>query len=225
MPQKPTRTVRALVWSENTEPRRVYPCGIHGAVAEHLNCEPDITARTAELADPDFGLSETALSASDVLLWWGHERHHDIPDEVAQRIAGEVIKRGLGFIAIHSSHFSKSFKMLLGTSCSLGSWKESGKLEHIHVVSQNHPIAEGVSDFILPESEQYGEPFDVPEPDEVILKSTWEDGTWFRSGCLWQRGRGKVFYFSPGHETYPNMYDPNVRRILTNAVRHVTLGL
>jgi trehalose utilization protein len=65
----------------------------------------------------------------------------------------------------------------------------------------------------------YGEHFDVPAPDELFLISWFEGGEVFRSGCAWRRGKGKVVYLSPGHETFPIYHDANVQLLVANAVR------
>lgn len=215
----PKAPIRVLAWSENTEPRECYPNGTHGAIADFLKSEPDLQVATAQITDPDQGLSENVLADTDVLIWWGHKHHKDVTDETVARVVRHITERGMGFLPIHSAHHSKPFKALHSTSCDLGSWKEDGAPESLQVVDTTHPIAVGVSDFVLPQTEHYGEPFDVPEPLTVVLRSTWEDGTWFRSGCVWKSGNGTIFYFRPGHETYPIMADANVQKIIKNGVR------
>ena len=64
----------------------------------------------------------------------------------------------------------------------------------------------------------YGEFFDIPEPDELVFISSFSGGEVFRSGCCFKRGKGRIFYFSPGHETYPVYHQPEVRRVIGNAV-------
>lgn len=73
--------------------------------------------------------------------------------------------------------------------------------------------------FELPRTEMYNEPFHVPEPDEVVLEERWEQGEWFRSGAIWTIGKGRVFYFRPGHETFAIYKENPVLQILENAVR------
>lgn len=217
------RTVNVLVWSEFTEPRAVYPKGIHGELADYLNGVPAIRAVTSQISDPGAGLGNDILSRADVLIWWGHQKHAQVPEEAVERIVRRVRNEGMGFIALHSSHFSKPFIKLMGTKCSLGSWREDGKSERVHVVDRFHPISQGVSDFILPNEEMYGEPFDVPRPSNLVLVSIFDtDGAIFRSGMTWTVDKGKVFYFRPGHETFPTFRDPNVRLIIKNAVQWVT---
>lgn len=83
-----------------------------------------------------------------------------------------------------------------------------------------HPIVREVpAEFEIAATEMYDEPFHVPEPDEVILEERWATGEWFRSGAIWKLGKGRVFYFRPGHETYPVFTQPVPLLILTNAVR------
>lgn len=210
--------IRVLAWSEGSEPRDVYPEGINGDIAAFLNTKEDIVAKTAQLSDPKQGLSVEALEETDVLTWWGHMRHKDVDDEAVNRIVQRVKKDGMGLIPIHSSHFSKPFIALNGTPCGLGGWREEGEWEKIKVMAPNHPIVRGVSDFVLPQTEMYKEPFTISEPDEVILQSTFEGGEWFRSGITFTFEKGRVFYFRPGHETYRIMQDENVQKILYNAI-------
>lgn len=212
------RKVKALVWSEFTEPKDVYPKGIHGDIAEYLNLQPDVEARTAQLDDPEQGVSEAMLKWADVLLWWGHQKHRNVTDESLQRIVKRVKEEGMGYFAIHSAHYSRGLIAILGTPCGLGSVGDGGA-ESISVVMPDHPIAKGVKDFVIPRTEFFGEPFGVPEPEAVVFRSTFEKGNniWFRSGCCWTVGKGRVFYFRPGHETYPIMRQPEVQRVIYNA--------
>jgi len=136
-----------------------------------------------------------------MLVWWGHAKHGEVSDKVADVVVRRVREEGMGFIPLHSSHFSKPFIKLMGTKCSLGSWREDGKSEYLHVFDPSHQIAQGIRDFTLPKEEMYGEPFDVPKPESLIFVSTFEaDGAIFRSGMTWTVGKGRIFYFMPGHE-------------------------
>ena len=209
--------IKALVWSEFTEPKDVYPIGIHGDIAKYLNSCGDVEARTAQLSDPDQGVSKDALKWADVLLWWGHQKHRDVTDQSVQRIVQRVKEEGMGYFAIHSAHYSRGLIALLGTGCGLGSVGDGGA-ESISVLMPDHPIAKGIKDFKVERTEFFGEPFDVPEPEAVVFRSTFEkgDNIWFRSGCCWTVGKGRVFYFRPGHETYPIMRQPEVQKVMHN---------
>ncbi|MEM1557184.1 MAG: ThuA domain-containing protein [Thermoproteota archaeon] len=210
--------VRVLVWSERTEPEQHYPNGINGAIASFLNSQ-GMEARASSLNDPGQGLNLELLNYVDVLVWWGHSKHGEVDDDNVENIVKRVRENGMGFIALHSAHFSKPFKTLLGTDCSLGSWREDGLPELIHVFNKKHPIARGIKDFILKSEEMYGEPFAVPKPQDMVFISIFEaDGAIFRSGLTWRIGKGRVFYFRPGHETYPTFRNRNVLKILKNAV-------
>jgi gluconolactonase len=209
--------IRVLVWSEGTEPIDVYSKGINTEIANYLNMLPGIKATPASLKDPDQGLSQKQLDQTDVLIWWGHIRHDEVSDEACDRITKRIREGGMGFIPLHSSFSSKPFKKLMGKSCELGGWREDGKPEYTRVVILQHPIARGIRDYVMPETDMYSEPFDVPEPEAVILRSRWDKGEEFRSGCVWTAGKGRVFYFRPGHETYRGFYNHNVQRILRNA--------
>jgi trehalose utilization protein len=217
--------VQVTVWNEfrheqkaDHEASKIYPKGIHAAIAAHLNGQPGIKARTATLDEPQHGLTDEVLDGTDVLVWWGHCAHKEVADEIVEKVHRRVLE-GMGIILLHSAHFSKIFKKLMGTSCQL-KWREAGEREVLWITRPGHPILQGLNDhFILPHTEMYGEHFDIPEPEETILISSFAGGEVFRSGCVWKRGAGKVFYFRPGHETYPIFKDENVLRILTNAVR------
>jgi trehalose utilization protein len=203
---------------EKTEDRvkAVYPEGIHRALAERL-VDENLIIRTVTLDDPDCGLTEEVLNNTDVIIWWGHMAHHKVPDEVAQRVRDHVHK-GMGAIFLHSAHMSKPFRLLMGTPGTL-TWREDGDRELVWVVNPAHPITQGLGRFIhLEHEETYGEPFAIPNPDEVLFIGNFEGGEVFRSGCTWQRGMGKVFYFQPGHETYPTYYHPDVLRVIRNAI-------
>jgi trehalose utilization protein len=216
--------IRVTVWGENVHEHKneavaaLYPKTMHGTLAEALNAEPGIAATTATLQEPEHGLAPERLRETDVLIWWGHAAHGEVSDAVAERVCSAVWA-GMGAIFLHSAHFSKPFTRLMGTPCSL-TWREAGERERLWVTSRNHPIASGLPDhFELEHEEMYGEPFDVPEPMETVFVSWFQGGEVFRSGLTYKRGAGSVFYFRPGHETYPTYHDANVRRVIANAVR------
>ncbi|MBP1921215.1 trehalose utilization protein [Halorubrum alkaliphilum] len=221
--------VRVTVWNEFRHEREsdvvaeVYPDGIHAVVADAV-AEAGHDIRTATLDEgPDHGLTESVLDDTDVLLWWGHAAHDEVRDEVVERVHDRVLD-GTGFIALHSAHYSKIFKRLMGTSCSL-KWREAAERERLWVVEPGHPIADGLGEYVeLPETEMYGERFDVPAPDTLVFSSWFEGGEIFRSGCCYRRGSGNVFYFRPGHETYPIYHDEAVQQVLRNAVEWAAPG-
>lgn len=217
-------TIRAVVWGENVHEQTnkivadIYPDGMHGCIAAALNSSPQITATTATLQEAEHGLPESRLAETDVLLWWGHAAHGDVSDEVVERVA-EHVWSGMGLIVLHSGHFAKIFKRLMGTPCNL-TWREAGERERLWLTSRNHPIAAGLPDhFELENEEMYGEPFGIPEPMETVFVSWFQGGEVFRSGVTYKRGAGNVFYFRPGHETYPTYHDANVQQVLRNAVK------
>lgn len=217
------RKLRVTVWNEHVHERknravaRIYPHGIHGCIADALRADAMLQVRCATLDEPEHGLSEQLLAKTDVLTWWGHVAHTKVSDKVAERVVARVWE-GMGLIVLHSGHYSKVFKRLMGTSCSL-TWREAGERERLWVCNPGHPIAKGIDRYFeMENSEMYGEPFAVPAPDENIFISWFEGGEVFRSGCTWKRGNGKIFYFSPGHETYPIYFNPHVQQVLRNAV-------
>jgi trehalose utilization protein len=216
--------IRVTVWNEFLHEKKdeavakVYPDGIHKVVAQALAAEADIEARTATLEQPEHGLTEQVLAETDVLTWWGHMGHNLVADEIVDRVQKRVLE-GMGLMVMHSGHFSKIFKRLMGTGCDL-KWREAAEKERLWVVDPAHPIADGLPEcFELPHTEMYGEHFDIPAPDELVLVSWFAGGEVFRSGCCWHRGQGKVFYFRPGHETFDIYYDRTIRKVLVNAVR------
>jgi len=216
--------IRVTVWNEfvhekkHEAVRSVYPDGMHEVIARALNTNSDITARTAWLEQPEHGLTEEVLAATDVLTWWGHMAHHLVADEVAARVQKHVLE-GMGLICLHSAHFSKIFTRLMGTTCSL-KWREAGEPERLWNIEPGHPITQGIGEYFeLPHTEMYGERFDIPTPDKIVFISWFKGGEVFRSGCCFERGHGRIFYFRPGHETFPIYYDKNVQLVIANAVR------
>ena len=216
-------SIRVMVWNEarhektNPAARRVYPQGMHAALAAHLGADPGLSVRTATLDEPEHGLTEAVLAETDVLLWWGHLAHEEVADAVVDRVQRRVLD-GMGLIALHSAHLSRIFRRLMGTSCMLR-WREHGEKERLWVVDPTHPITRGIGAFIeLPETEMYGEFFDVPEPEKLLFVSWFQGGDVFRSGAVWTRGKGRIFYFRPGHETFPQFHNPQVLRVIRNAV-------
>jgi trehalose utilization protein len=217
------KTIKVTVWNENRheqtneQVRSIYPQGIHNKIAGPLS-EEGFQVRTATLDEPEHGLSQDVLNDTDVLIWWGHKAHREVQDEIVERVQQRVLE-GMGLIVLHSGHFSKIFKKLMGTTCDL-KWREADEKERLWVVNPAHPIVEGISSYIeLEKEEMYGEFFDIPQPDELIFVSWFEGGEVFRSGCTYTRGRGKVFYFRPGHETYPTYHNPEILKVISNAVR------
>ncbi|MBA2175513.1 ThuA domain-containing protein [Halobacillus locisalis] len=217
--------MNVLVWNEfrheqeNEVVRDIYPEGIHSAIAEFLE-EDHATVKTATLDEEEHGLTDEVLAETDVLVWWGHKAHEEVSEEVAEKVKQRVLD-GMGLVVLHSAHFSKPFKKLMGTSCDL-KWREADDKERIWVVDPSHPITEGLGEYIdIEKEEMYGEHFDIPTPEELIFVSWFEGGEVFRSGATFRRGRGKIFYFRPGHETYPTYYHKDVQKVIRNGVQWV----
>ncbi len=215
--------LRVTVWNEgqhektNLTVQKVYPDGMHTVIANALR-EQGLEVRTATLDDTEHGLTQEVLDATDVLTWWGHMAHDKVSDAVVERVYQRVLN-GMGLVVLHSGHFSKIFKKLMGTSCDL-KWREANERERIWVVEPGHPIVQGLGDhFDIPHEEMYGEHFDIPAPDTLVFVSWFQGGEVFRSGACYHRGRGKVFYFRPGHETYPTYYQKEVQLVIGNGVR------
>ncbi len=217
-------SIKVTVWNEYRHERKdpnvakVYPEGMHKAIATYLGKQLDLDVRTATLDEPEHGLTDDVLAHTDVLIWWGHMAHEEVSDVVVERVYQRILG-GMGLIVLHSGHFSKIFKKLMGTTCNL-KWREVGEKEKLWVVEPGHPIARGLGPYIEIEStEMYGERFDVPQPDTLVFISWFEGGEIFRSGLCYYRGKGKIFYFRPGHETYPIFYQGEVLKVISNAVR------
>src|SRR5947209_12461101 len=223
MPQLP---LRVTVWGENVHEHQnervgsIYPEGMHEAIAAGLgqSLGNAVDVRTATLQQPEHGLTADVLDTTDVLTWWGHKAHEEVEDAIVKRVQDRVLA-GMGLLVLHSAHYSKIFKALMGTTCSLR-WREADDREVVWCVNPGHPIADGVPEaFIVPQGEMYGEYFDIPQPDELVFLSTYSGGEVFRSGCCFTRGAGRIFYFSPGHEHLPVYHPPIVQRIIANGVQ------
>lgn len=217
-------TIRVTVWGENVHEqksevvRSIYPDGMHNCIASALNKNDGISASSVVLQDAEHGMTAERLAETDVLVWWGHAAHGQVDDAIVERVC-EAVWSGMGMIFLHSAHFSKPFKRLMGAPCNL-TWREAGERERLWVTSRNHPITAGLPDhFELENEEMYGEPFGVPEPLETVFVSWFQGGEVFRSGLTYKRGAGNVFYFRPGHETYPTYHDANVQTVISNAVK------
>jgi len=219
-----TSPLRALVWGEyrhekkNPKVSAIYPEGMHETIAAALRTHSDFEVGTAWLDQPEHGLTDDVLDKTDVLVWWGHMAHSEVKDDIVAKVHKRVLE-GMGLIVLHSGHYSKIFKALMGTTCSL-KWRESTDKERLWNLAPHHPITQGIGDYFeIPAEEMYGEPFGIPTPDELIFVSWFTGGEVFRSGATWQRGHGKVFYFRPGHETYPSYHQAEVQTVIANAVR------
>ncbi len=222
-----TRHLNVTVWNEHVHERRepsvkkIYPDGMHTPIVEGLRRElgNDVTVRVATLDEPEHGLTDDVLVDTDVLTWWGHAAHDSVSESVVDRVHARVLD-GMGIVVLHSGHYSKIFKRLMGTTCSL-IWRSDpgGEREMIWTVNPAHPIAAGVPQpIVIPHQEMYGEFFDIPPPDELVFISSFEGGEVFRGGCCFTRGAGRVFYFSPGDQEYPVYHQVEVQRVIANAV-------
>ena len=171
----------------------------------------------ATLDDINESITEEILADTDVMFWWGHHKHNDVPDEISELVAGAVMK-GMGAVFLHSSHLAKPFRRLLGTSCTLR-WQVTSDLsENLWVSAPYHPITQGIPAVLnIPHEEMYGEPFDIPNAEDIVFMGWFSSGNVFRSGVTFKRGYGKIFYFQPGHEEYPVYHDDVIRKILLNA--------
>ena len=217
--------VRVTVWGENVHEqqedavRALYPQGMHAAIAAGVAARlgDGVSVRTATLQEPEHGLTQSVLDDTDVLTWWGHIAHDQVDDAVVDRVQAAVLG-GMGLLALHSAHYSKVFRRLLGTSCSLR-WRNDGERELVWTVDPAHPIAAGVPHpIVIDAHEMYGEHFDIPAPDELVFISSFAGGEVFRGGCCFRRGAGRIFYFSPGDQDYPIYHHPDVQRVIANAI-------
>ena len=219
--------IRVTIWNEGVHEkkseavRKIYPKGMGWPIAQYLKRQQGIASvHISELHDKDQGLSDKILNNTDVMTWWGHMAHGEVTDENVARVHQRVLN-GMGLVVLHSGHHSKIFRKLMGTGCDLR-WREIGERERIWVVDPAHPIADGLSDYFeLQHEEMYGEHFDIPQPDQQVFVSWFEGGEVFRSGCCWHRSQGKIFYFRPGHETFPTYHDKTVLKVIYNGIKWV----
>jgi len=219
-----TDIIRVTIWNEyrhektNEEIAKLYPYGMHNAIGNYLKAQPGMEIRTATLDEPEHGLTDDVLNSTGILIWWGHMAHGEVSDAVVDKVHDRILS-GMGLIVLHSAHFSKIFRKLMGTTCNL-KWREIGEKERLWVVEPGHPIAAGLGEYIeIEHTEMYGERFDIPQPDTLIFVSWFAGGEVFRSGCCFHRGAGKIFYFRPGHETLPIYHQEEVLRVIANAAR------
>jgi len=219
--------IKVLVWCEHYQDRfqedvmKTYPEFMHNTIADFLKTDENLVVRTATQYTEDWqitdcGITDEVLADTDVIIWWGHAKHGDVPDEIAAKVQKFVLNGG-GFIPLHSAHFCKPFIRLMGTTCGL---RVNGNGKHeIHCVRPGHPITKDVPEnFTLEMEERFYEFYDIPQPDELIYITGHDNGDVFRSGCAYYRGRGKVFYFQPGHETLPTYRNPIIQQVIRNAV-------
>ncbi|MCK9862193.1 ThuA domain-containing protein [Paenibacillus sp. ATY16] len=218
------KQIKVTVWNEyrhekhNEHVKGIYPEGIHNAIGGYLKTIEGLEVGTATLDEPEHGLTDDVLNNTDVLIWWGHLAHHEVRDDIAEKVRDRVLQ-GMGLIVLHSGHASKVFEKLLGTKTGALKWRDDGEKERLWVIEHGHPIADGLGEYIeIPKEEMYGERFEIPAPDELVFISWFEGGEVFRSGCCYRRGKGKLFYFRPGHETFPIYHQPEILHVIKNAV-------
>ncbi|MFN0078908.1 MAG: ThuA domain-containing protein [Prosthecobacter sp.] len=269
--------IRLLVWDEQ-QPQQKPAYGekfLGETIAAHLEKLPGLSVKSARLDDAEQGLSDAALDATDVLIFWCHRRVKDQDDARMEAVVKRVMEGKIGFIGLHSAHWAKPFVRLMQErskadamkqvpeserasvkwefvndqpyykgigraaritpfveksegnvwrltfpQCVFPVYRNDGAPGHLTTLLPQHPIAAGLpAQWDLPQTEMYGEPFHVPAPDEVVFEEKWDKGEHFRSGCVWQVGKGRVFYFRPGHETYPIYKQAEPLRVVENAVR------
>jgi len=219
--------IRVTVWGENVHEKKnekvasIYPNGMHTCIANGLKDDPQFEVKVATLDMPEHGLTDEVLANTDVMTWWGHVAHDQVEDAIVQKVKTRVLE-GMGLVVLHSGHYSKIFRSLMGTTCSL-CWREADERERIWLTNPGHPVVAGINArfFEIPMEEMYGEPFGIPNPDETIMIGHFEGGEVFRSGCVFHRGNGTIFYFQPGHETFPIYHQKEIKLILKNAVKYV----
>jgi trehalose utilization protein len=221
-----SKHLNVVVWGENRheqiEPHvaAIYPDGMHTTIAAGIteNLGEDVSVSTVTLDDPEHGLTEELLAATDVLVWWGHAAHAEVADEIVDRVHRHVLS-GMGLLVLHSGHWSKIFGKLMGTTCTLR-WRSDQDRELVWTVDATHPITQGVPNpIVIEQQEMYGETFDIPAPDELVFISSFTGGEVFRSGCTFRRGHGKIFFFSPGDQDFPVYHHKDVRRVIANGVQ------
>ncbi len=215
------RLLRVRIWCEGTAPKSTYPDEIDGALALQLGRVPGLSVTRARLSDPYAGLSDADLYETDVLMWWGHVLHEEVPDDRATAVVKRVREGRLGLVALYASCGSKPFKQMMSMPCVPGSWREDGRPEFIRVSAPDHPIARGITPFTIRKTDMFAEPFAVPPPETVVFVSSWEKGETLRSGLTWTVGSGRVAYLRTGPENYPVLYHPSIRQAVINSVHWV----
>src|SRR2546421_1249722 len=178
--------IRVTVWHEyrhekkNPAVAEIYPNGMHEAIASHLRKNKELKVATATLDEPEHGLKDEVVKGTDVMIWWGHMAHGEVQDAVVERVHQRVLA-GMGLIVLHSGHFSKIFRKLMGTTCNL-KWREANDHERLWVVEPGHPIADGLGEYFeIDHEEMYGEHFDIPAPETLVFVSWFSGGEVFRS--------------------------------------------
>ena len=222
------KKLRVTVWSEGLdpiiEPKAVacYPNDINTAIGEFLAANEDLEVALHSLNEAGNGLSQEILDNTDVLVWWSHLYNDQLSDEAAARVVNAVLD-GMGLVLLHSSLHSKPARMLLGKCSNRGKYREVGERERVWLVNRSHPVAQGLPrEYIEVENtEMYGEPYGIPEPEDLVFISWFEGGEVLRSGVSWHRGAGRIIFFAPGHEEFPVYYSPEIQTVVTNAVRWV----
>jgi len=281
-----SQKINVLVWDEQQpKQKEAYPSFLGNTIADYLRRNPKLSVKSVRLDDPENGLSPKILDWSDVIVWWGHVRHAEIPKEKGVEIVQRIKAGELALIALHSAHWSTPFVEAMNEktriafeknfltsedaeveykflpppdrfsapkrnsiltprvqlrkfpdgkisasvhlpNCCFPAYRADGKPSYITTLLPKHPSASGIpAKFTLPNTEMYDEPFHVPEPDEVIFEERWSTGEWFRSGCVWNIGKGKVFYFRPGHETYKVYLELVPLKIIENTALWLGSGL
>ena len=228
-----------VCWSEGTAPKKVYPKDINTSIAVGLRkALPDWEVIEADIDQPGQGLPDDLLKRCDVLIWWGHKKHGKVDDKLADKIVKRVKDEGMGFISLHSAHFAKPNIKLMSVEktdpallkkvrpgnrvAAWGGYRGDSLTLAIKVLDKKHPIAKGIKDFTVEHHERYSDPYAVPKPEAVVfsgdakLKNGKIDTS--QQGFCWTIGKGKMFYFQPGHETNPIFDDKNVQKIMSNAV-------
>jgi trehalose utilization protein len=203
------------------EARRIYPEEVHQTIARGLHdcLGASALVRASTLEDSEHGLGQALLESTDVLVWWSHVKEHLLPAETVERVWKRVVGDGMGIVVLHSGAQSRVFRRLMGTSCRTGGWRQADDWEAVWTVSPGHPITRGLPPvFVIPSEEVWCEHFDIPRPDELVFVSAFRGGEIFRSGCCYERGKGRIFYFRPGHESHPTYHLPQVQRVLANGV-------
>lgn len=109
------RTIRVTVFNEHNQDREepvksIYPEGIHAAIAEAFAGYDEFEVTVATQDMPSHGLTEEVLAATDVLIWWSHIDNADFDETIAERVCYHVVNRGMGFVALHASIFSKPWQ-------------------------------------------------------------------------------------------------------------------
>ena len=213
------------VWCDGSDELRhaeipqLYPGGIARYTAEYLREDTALEVRISAFQDAAYGLGDDLLQETDVLVMYSHFFNDQLPQDRLDAVCRRVREQGMGLVLLHSALWMNLTRQLVGP-CGYAAYREIGEKERVWTVLPDHPIASGMPvSFEFQHSEMYQESAGFPRPDDVIFLSWYEGGEASRAGVTWTRGKGRIFYFSPGHAMYDVMQSAHYHQVVRNGVR------